>query len=146
MTPQKQRLRHDPDAGIYGDCHRAALASILEMPIEDVPHFCDPVAYGDEWALAERAWLQSLGFTPIVLVYETDDLDAVLYSTAQLNPDTYAILGGKSRNGTGHSVVICNGEIVHDPSPVNSGIVAPMKDGRFWITFFGHVKALKAAA
>jgi hypothetical protein len=143
MTPVKQLLRHKPHEGIYGDCHRAALASILEMPIEDIPHFGDLSLYSEEeWARAERDWLLGIGYIPISLFYETDDLAGVLFSTGYLNPDTYGILGGTSRNGVGHSVVICNGAIVHDPSQDDSGIIGPMKDGRFWVTWFGNIKAL----
>ncbi len=41
MIPLMQRNHHDPANGIYGDCHRAAIASLLELPMDDVPHFCD---------------------------------------------------------------------------------------------------------
>jgi hypothetical protein len=142
MIPLKQRLRHDPASGVYGDCHRAALASVLELSIDEVPHFCHP-DYGDDWAAAEREWLMQRGYAPITMMFDGCCLRDVLHTQHSLNPDTYAILGGKSRNGTGHSVVICNGEIAHDPSLDDSGIVGPMDDGRFWVTFFGHAKAVR---
>lgn len=142
MKPLKQRNHHDPANGIYGDCHRAAIASILELSLDDVPHFCDPTQFPEnEWVKHERAWLHSRGLTTITQVYDGRLCD-VLHSVGQLNPDTHAILGGKSRTGCGHSVVICNGEIVHDPSLTDSGIVGPMSDGWYWVTFFGTAVAV----
>ena len=38
MTPVKQQFLHDPPTS-YGDCHRAALASLLDLTIDDVPNF-----------------------------------------------------------------------------------------------------------
>lgn len=143
MTPLKQRNRHEPEKGIYGDCHRAALASVLEMSLDDVPHFCDPTHFPKDWVKHERDWLRDHGFTPITAMFQ-GDLETVLYTIAHLNPDTYCILGGTSRNGCGHSVIAYNGEIVHDPSLDDSGIVGPMKDGYYWVTFFGHARAICA--
>lgn len=145
MTPLKQRNHHRPDEGVYGDCHRAAIASILELPIDDVPHFCDPTQYPTDWVKHERAWLLARGLVQITAIY-AGELQDVLYSVSQLNPDTYCILGGTSRTGCGHSVVAFNGEIVHDPSLTDAGIVGPMDDGYYWVTFFGAAIATKAAA
>lgn len=33
MIPLNQTIFHDPDNKIYGDCQRACIASILEIPI-----------------------------------------------------------------------------------------------------------------
>jgi hypothetical protein len=141
VIPLKQRNRHRPDEGIYGDCHRAAIASILEMALDEVPHFCDPTLYPEDWVMHERKWLQERGLTTITQVYEGRLAD-VLHTVGQMNPDTYGILGGTSRTGCGHSVVICNGEIAHDPSLDDAGIVGPMKDGWYWVTFFGAAIAV----
>jgi hypothetical protein len=137
VIPVKQQIKHNPPER-YGDCHRAALASILELPIEEVPHFCDKTLFPDRWRDDERAWLLARGRVPITLIFDTDDVDLVFGTMAALNPDTFYLLGGTSRKGTGHSVVGLNAGIAHDPSPELSGIVAPMEDGRFWVTFFGH--------
>lgn len=39
MTPVDQTILHDPDAGLYGDCQRAVIASLLDLPIDSVPNF-----------------------------------------------------------------------------------------------------------
>lgn len=136
MIPLKQRNLHKPHDGIYGDCHRAAIASILELSLDDVPHFCDLTLFPSDWVLHERKWLHARGLTTITQVYE-GRLEDVLNSVGGLNPDTYYILGGTSKTGCGHSVVACNGEIVHDPSLTDAGIIGPMSDGWYWVTFFG---------
>jgi hypothetical protein len=141
MRPLKQRYRHNPEAGVYGDCHRACLASVLEINPDDIPHFGDPREVPGNWDHHQRRWLIARGYVPISMMFDGSELSDVLYSLHHLNPDTYCILGGSSRNGTGHSVVVCNGEIVHDPSLDDSGIVGPMEDGRYWVTYFGHIKA-----
>jgi hypothetical protein len=38
MTPHKQRFRHDPANGIYGDCWRTAIACLLDIQPEEIPH------------------------------------------------------------------------------------------------------------
>lgn len=90
-------------------------------------------------------WLHLRGLHPINVPY-LGELRDVLETVKTTNPDTYFILGGKSRNGTGHSVVGLNNEIIWDPSPKESGIVSPMSDGFYWITFFGTTATVKAAA
>lgn len=141
MIPRKQLYRHNPPH-TWGDCHRACIASILERPCEAVPNFCEP-APGEEWESGkwrdrERDWLLSQGFCPITMTYHPNaGLDLVLEGSTYYNPDTHWILGGTSRNGTGHSVVVYNGEIVHDPALDDSGIVGPMSDGHYWATFIG---------
>ena len=51
------------------------------------------------------------------------------------NPDIYFMLIGKSANGTNHVVICCNHKIVHDPSPVDSGIVGPSNNGNYFVEF-----------
>lgn len=141
MKPVKQLYRHDPPHA-WGDCHRACVASILELPCEAVPNFCAPPA-GDQWQEGrwrerEYAWMRSQGLVPIVTAYAPEaELDALLDNSVYYNPGIYWILGGTSRNGTGHSVVAFDGRIVHDPSLDDSGIVGPMEGGHYWGTFIG---------
>ncbi|HYC63550.1 MAG TPA: hypothetical protein VEC14_02375 [Reyranellaceae bacterium] len=135
MRYVKQRIEHDPDNGRWGDCHRAAVASVLQLPYEAVPHFMDHGVSAAEAGRIEREWLHSIGLTMICLPFNAD-LSHLLSGLGACAPDVHYILGGTSRNGTGHSVVCRGGEIVHDPSPVESGIVGPMDDGFFWTTFF----------
>ncbi|MBK8896638.1 MAG: hypothetical protein IPN66_05310 [Candidatus Competibacteraceae bacterium] len=40
MNPTRQTILHDKEAGLFGNCLQATLASLLHMPIDEVPHFC----------------------------------------------------------------------------------------------------------
>lgn len=141
MTPQKQLIRHCPELGLYGDCHRAALASILDLPILSVPNFMEGLGPkdGKEFESLERSFLASLGLRPIVCPYQVDSLQDLLTSVKQCNPGVYALLGGHSMRGVGHTVVMFDGEIIFDPHPSNCGILGPMDDGYYWVTYIGKL-------
>lgn len=143
MTPIKQRFYHDPENGVYGDCHRAALASLLDLPLDAVPHFMHGLGPDDGEAFndAQEAFLRTRGLTPIIFPIddERNGLEAVLIALESYNPGVYYLLGGSSANGTGHTVVAGGGKIVHDPARDDSGIVGPMEDGWYWITYVGSV-------
>ena len=139
MIPVKQRNRHDPAAGVWGDCHRAAVATMLSLPLDAVPHFGDGGPTGDVFKALEKAFLASHGLVPIDAVYAGGEADVqlILHVVSAMNPDVPFLLGGTSRNGVDHTVVCLNDAIVHDPSLDDSGIVGPCKDGWYWVTFFG---------
>lgn len=140
MTPYKQLYRHNPEEGIWGDCHRTAIGCLLDIPPENVPHFME--GGKEDWHKAEEAWLREKGLKAFVVLFQAD-LDKVLEHLELMNPKVYGLLGGMSRTGCGHSVVICGGEIVWDPSLNDSGIVGPMDDGFYWVTYFTPVNLTK---
>jgi hypothetical protein len=153
MIPVMQRNRHDPANGIYGDCHRAAIASLLELPLDDVPHFCDAESElpgADPLQVRERNWLAGRDLTNINVIYPGEtSLGDVLATVEAVNPGVMFILGGTSTTGCGHSVVAGCGRILHDPSLTKTGdhsIVGPMKDGYWWLTFIGSSVAVKREA
>ena len=41
MTPHKQLNRHRPEEGVFGDCYRTAIACLLDLRPQDVPHVAD---------------------------------------------------------------------------------------------------------
>lgn len=62
MKPVRQLYRHDPANGVYGDCWRACIASVLELPIEDVPHevmISDPSSSPTQRTIAWQARWQT---------------------------------------------------------------------------------------
>ena len=125
MTPIKQRRRHNPDEGIYGDCARAAFASILEIPYDDVPDFTFEGKQYEEI----RSWLRRFGYDVCRFYFlGSEPLDTIQERMQSWNPNIYYLLSGSSSLGVGHVVVCLNGEIVHDPSLDNTGIVGPLKD------------------
>lgn len=135
MKPLKQRFRHDPDNGIWGDCHRAAIASIFELPLDEVPHFLDKGVDSTIGAAAQDAWLATRKMGSFSVAFDIELID-LLEMMAINATDVFWILGGTSRNQVNHSVVACGGLILHDPSLDNSGIVAPCNDGHYWVTVF----------
>ena len=120
MTPVKQEFIHDPENGVYGDCQRAVIASLLDLPIQDVPHFMqltndDPVDY---WELLQK-FLRGKGYAYLAVPSKSGAtffgaVDELIY---------HEISGPSPRgNGTFHAVVGCNGHIVFDPHPSNTGL------------------------
>lgn len=141
MTPVYQQEQHDLAKGIWGDCHRAALASLLDLPINDVPHFCD--GGPPDWPERERAWLAGrgmlflLGVVPVV-----SQSDALRYASL-INPQPsqhFILSGASSADGLNHSVV-CRGErVVHDPDPEaltgQPALNGPLSDVRQYVARF----------
>lgn len=142
MKPQKQKFKHSPDNGIWGDCHRTAIACILNLDRDDVPNFGDGGPSGDEFTKRVNSWLLENGYVPVHTIYSCE-LGALLFTIAATNPDIYYLLGGRSRTGVDHTVVGLNDKIIHDPSLNDSGIVGPCDDGYYWVTYLGSAIARK---
>ena len=135
MKLQKQKYLHDPENGVWGDCDRACLASLLDMDIDEVPHFFDgieagDVAGGEEAMLRRKEWLREKGVELIRIVVAAGDYgwrDFVGWVSRQ-NPGKEFLLVGCSANGVSHVVICRDSEIIHDPALDNSGIVGPCPD------------------
>lgn len=137
MKPQKQKYRHDPANGVWGDCARTALAVLLDLDRDDVPHFFDGGVTTKEADARREAFLSSLGLRSIGMPMN-GSLKEVLQSIEHYNPGVQYILIGKSRAGCAHEVVVSEGNIAWDPSLDDNGIVGPDEEsGFFWVTFIG---------
>lgn len=122
MIPVQQT---DTELG-RGNCLAACVASILELPIAEVPNFR---LADDAWG-ALQDWLASRGLLAIRCL-----IDGVYLASM---PSVYCVLTGPSpRNPVNHAVVgLCDCgtvRIVHDPHPEDTGLAGPAQ----WITFFG---------
>lgn len=133
MIYQKQLFKHDPENGIYGDCHRTAIACLLDLPAEEVPQFWIEGETSVEFSKRERAYLATKGLSTVDVIFDCE-LDQLLTHLESVNPHAYYILGGTSRLGCGHSVVGKGGKIVLDPSQEDTGIVGRL-DGYYWVTY-----------
>lgn len=95
----------DPEAA--GNCFQSCVASVLELALDDVPHFAAlPAA---TWWGSFVDWANAAGY------------DVVAHDDA---PDGFAICSGRSPRGAFyHAVVVEDGVIVHDPHPSRDGLL-----------------------
>lgn len=135
MLFQKQKYRHNLDEGTIGDCHRTAIACLMNRNRDDVPHFAkDTWGKPVEFNKAVDDWLMSQGLVATHSIYECT-LEVLLGHLEQLNPTAFYLLGGMSANGTEHTVIGHGGKIIWDPAIDNSGIVGPCASGVYWVTY-----------
>lgn len=148
ILKQTQLFLHDPENGVYGDCWRATVASLLRLPIDTVPHVCDGP---DDGKAGERmrAFLDSQDCALIQVPFNGDmTLEHLLayVGSIPVSGGLHWCLMGTSRTGCNH-VVICKGaEIVHDPSITQSGIIGPADDGFWWVEWIVKRTACDAVA
>ena len=134
MRRQSNTIRHDPENGTYGNCHQACFASILDLDLSEVPHFYDQNPALGVADKAQRDWLRSRGLAMGDVLFDGDySLSDVMATMAVRCPGVPVILGCTSGIGAGHSVVVLDGQVWHDPS--GTGVAGPL-DGFWWFTFF----------
>lgn len=110
------------ETGEEGNCFSACLASVLELPTEEVPNFFRAQDKSHEaWWRRVRSWLQSHGFGVICLTVDGDHPDPLHW----YHPDAYLIVSGKSERGLDHAVVCKGGRMIHDPHPSQAWIERP---------------------
>ena len=115
-------ILHNPDKGEYGDCFRACIASLLEMNIQNVPHFLDgenPYKWYEE--LSE--WLGNMGLAYFEYPISEQGIDKwkELFKSIGV-PVYHEICGASPRGNFNHSVIGCNGQVIFDPHPSRSGL------------------------
>lgn len=109
MTPQRQTLFGAP----RGDCFRAALASLLDLPLASVPNFVE-AAY---WWQELEAWLGARGYDPMRLPWPPP-------TGVTWQPGGYYLASGESPrdHALRHAVVYLDGRLAHDPHPDGTGL------------------------
>jgi hypothetical protein len=100
-----------------GNCLNACLASILEIPLEDVPWF----GTGPFWEERQNKWLAQFDLVAI-------DIKVDSFYKGDLRFLGFHLINGPSPRGTGenefwHSVVGYQGKMVHDPHPSGDGLL-----------------------
>lgn len=103
-----------------GNCGSAVIASILELPLRDVPPF-----KGDDglWFVKLKQWLNERGLEPEP------------HARSVLPVDSYVYVSGMGGRGLRHSCVWWGGPagiIVHDPHPLGGGLVEDDPDNPLW--------------
>jgi len=104
MIPIKQTILHTEQT--KGNCMQAAIASILEMDIEEIPYF-----EGGDWYFQLMRWLEDC--------YE---IELVRWDYEVQFKGYYLVVGQSPRGDFKHVVVYKNGEMVHDPHPDRTGL------------------------
>lgn len=126
MKPQMQTTS-EPGKG---NCWSACIASILEIPLTDIPDFWD----GDDDDSNEKWWLNARRYLDC---YELMMLTTILEKHDDLGGgwDCYWIACGKSprHNCKSHCVVYFADAMVHDPHPDGMGLEGRMRSASFLI-------------
>lgn len=129
MKPIMQTITTVPG----GDCFRACVASILEMPIVVVPHFCDTSEAN--WLAGLLRWLKPQGLYPVyVTPWERvqKDLGSPIAGhcilgvrtdppTSAKHPEWLHAVVGEAVINPDNTV---NFTVVHDPNPKRRKIAA----------------------
>ena len=95
--------------GVGGNCVQASVASILNLPLADVPHFLEVGDRPEEWELAMMDWLEDRGI-------------GYIRREGEWIFDGYYLASGPSPRGISHMVVYHDGSLAHDPHPSRAGI------------------------
>lgn len=140
MRQYKQLLAHDPANGVYGDCFRAAIACLLDILPESVPHFLEDGNVGEGIPRAQ-AYLKRKGLRLVEIPFvvngedSINDLESVMLGAKSYMGGIHHMLIGESGNGHNHVVICKDGQIVWDPAMDDAGIIGPADDGFFWVGF-----------
>lgn len=134
MTPVLQTIISRGD----GDCQRAAVASILDLTIEQVPHF---LRFGEEWCEIYIKFMFWNGWD----YYGTCSINAdrgLLYEDS-IEGYFIASVPSLTFENVFHAVILdVNGDCIHDPNPNHkwNGLniykdILPRKDHITWSMF-----------
>lgn len=102
------------DKGEVGNCVQAVTASILELKLEDVPHFVKDQPGSDWYETWENFMMTHRGKKPIMLIppWEKPPI-----------PIGYYLASGNSERNCKHIVIMYEGNVVHDPHPSKVGLL-----------------------
>ncbi len=104
MIPIQQTILHTKTT--KGNCLQAALASILELSLNDVPIF-----EGDNWYLQLMHWLE-----------DCFGIELVRWDYEVVFKGYYLVTGQSPRGDFKHIVVYKYGTMAHDPHPDKTGL------------------------
>lgn len=106
MRRLTQTVLTDEAAGVTGNCVQTAVACVLDLPLDVVPHFSAFVW----WPAAMELWARGRRLT-------------VRTERTSIIPDHLCIVAGTSPRIGDHAVVGEAGGIVWDPHPSRDGLV-----------------------
>lgn len=128
-----------------GNCTEACIASVLEVPLEEVPDLYDATTdtgHDPERWTQLRQWLRERGFLWMFADFKARDLPLRFVDHWQFAPDDFLtqidwdtshyFFCGPNPDGLPHCVVAQGGQVVWDPNPFRRGITAV--DGLVYLT------------
>ena len=121
------------DGSTPGNCFQASVAGILDLPLEDVPHF---VAMDDWWGgvcdwVAENDYLL-YRYEPQFDEYSTYEEGWLVTAPVDKVPhNRVSIASGMGPRGYQHAVLWQHGKLAHDPHPSRDGLLGEPED--YWI-------------
>jgi hypothetical protein len=139
MIPVDQDRFVDPTNGKNrGNCLQAVVASLLELPLDEVPNFVQIEEDGGrEWSEHLRTWLLDRGWRQKYWLH-----GAFPGAWPGLPFEKFCAVSGPSPRGLGadgkpvHHIVISKGGVmVHDPHPDRTGITE--SHGGWWLEAVG---------
>ena len=134
MTPHKQVFRHRTSLGEWGDCERTAIACLLDLRPEDVPHWNHGVdgrgPMEDHARTIRTRWLAERGLFLVSINLAADSFDQITEWVATNHPGIHYLVGGMAGRAVNHVVICRDRELVHDPHPDGpGGLTGPSDDG-----------------
>lgn len=139
MTPAHCITKHNPPHS-YGDCLRACVATVLDLPADYLPNFVDGGATADEAFAAVRHWMSGMKLAPFLVRFPGEhSMGDMLEIMGTLNPTSIYVLFGGVAGGGDHCVVCEGGKIVHNPAWHGCDLVGPLSDGTWQIMILGRV-------
>ena len=107
-----------------GNCVAACVATLLDLPLDRVPHFIEfGIAYGDSQEVESASagnnwWAMMLGFLAGHGLWVVE-LDKV----TDAEVDEPVLVAGMSPRGVVHQVIYRSGRLWHDPHPSRAGVL-----------------------
>lgn len=119
MTPVDQTRFYDPTLPVHqqrGNCLQAVIASLLDLPLDTVPHFVQDHVDTD----GARNWWNTM------IDYVRSHGWGLHGATLETHPGEHLMVSGPSPRGAGvHHVVIYRDRVmVHDPHPDRTGLLS----------------------
>lgn len=100
--------------GSDGNCWPSCIASILEIPLAEIPEFSrEP----EQWLVDVQEWLAGLGLYYV----QVKPNDPALRAAFRSGGTVWTVMEGMSPRGGQHACVALNGKIYFDPHPPHTG-------------------------
>lgn len=129
MTPHTQTILAEREdghsaAGVPGNCLQTVVASMLDLEVDEVPHFAVYV----DWFAAMRRWARSRDGDFTYFEFPVPEQYAAGWAAIQAwgrGHQAHVLLSGPSPRGPFWHIVVGNVdlEVVHDPHPSRAGLV-----------------------